>query len=135
MEMPPLLAGVLDDEPEMRKALRRLLTGCGVGVEEFANGRDLIAMLASRTLDVLLLDLHMPAFSGFDVLEALSTRRVSFPVIVITAKCEEGTSDRLRSLGAFTCLEKPIDRDVLLSAIEAAITPHRLRPRVSPFPR
>lgn len=135
VELPPALAGVLDDEPQMRTALRRLLTGCGFGVEEFATGRDLIAMLASRTLDVLLLDLHMPEFSGFDVLEALSTRRVSFPVIVITAKYDEGTSDRLRTLGAFTCLEKPIDRDVLLPAIQVAIMRHKFSQRVSPFLR
>ena len=67
----PVVA-VLDDEPEMRKALRRLLTGRGFIVEEYANGNDLIAAIGSRPTDCILLDLHMPEVSGFDVLENLS---------------------------------------------------------------
>ena len=55
----PVVA-VLDDEPEMRKALRRLLTSRGFRVEEYERGEDLLAALGSHPLDYLLLDLHMP---------------------------------------------------------------------------
>ena len=118
----PVLA-VLDDEPEMRKALRRLLTCRGFCVEEYAPGRDLLAAFDSRPLACLLLDLHMADVSGFDVLAAFRARQIGVPVIVITAHDEPGTAERVGSLGAAAYLRKPVDRDALLSAIGAALSP------------
>jgi DNA-binding response OmpR family regulator len=120
----PVVA-ILDDEPEMRKALRRLLTCRGFGVEEYERGEDLLAALSSHPLDYLLLDLHMPGINGFDVLQAVRSRQIPVPVIVITAHDEPGTAERVRGLGAAAYLKKPVDRDALLSAIAAA-TPARL---------
>ena len=117
----PVVA-VLDDEPEMRKALRRLLTCRGFRVEEYACGEDLLLALQSRRLDYLLLDLHMPGINGFDVLEAFRSRHIPVPVIVITAHDEPETAERVRALGASAYLKKPVDRDTLLSAIAAAAT-------------
>ena len=111
---------VLDDEPEMRKALRRLLTCRGFRVEEYERAEDLLAVLDSHPLDYLLLDLHMPEANGFDVLEACRSRHITVPVIVITAHDEPGTAERVRALGASAYLKKPVDRDALLDAIEAA---------------
>jgi FixJ family two-component response regulator len=115
----PLIA-VLDDEPEMRKAVRRLLTGRGFAVEEYAHGNDLLAALESHPFHCLLLDLHMAEVSGFDVLEGFRSRFIRVPVIVITAHDEPGTEERVRSLGACAYLKKPVDRETLLAAIEAA---------------
>ena len=123
----PVVA-VLDDEPEMRKALRRLLTGRGFRVEEYAHGNDLLAALDSQPPDCLLLDLHMPEVSGFDVLENFQSRHIRTPVIVITAHDEPGTETRVRSLGACAYLKKPVDRDALLSAISAVISPAETKP-------
>ncbi len=120
----PVVA-ILDDEPEMRKALRRLLTSRGFRAEEYACGEDLLAALSSHPLDYLLLDLHMPGINGFDVLEAVRSRQIPLPVIVITAHDEPGTAERVRGLGAAAYLKKPVDREALLSAIAAA-TPARL---------
>jgi len=117
----PVLA-VLDDEPEMRKALRRLLNGRGFRVEEYASGNDLFAALDSHPPDCLLLDLHMTEVSGFEVLETFRSRQIHVPVIVITAHDEPGTADRVRSLGGCAYLKKPVDRDALFSAITEALT-------------
>jgi len=114
------MIAVLDDEPEMRKAFRRLLTCRGFRVEEYAHGEDLLAVIGLHPLDCLLLDLHMSGISGFDVLEAFRSRQISVPVIVITAYDEPGTAERVRALGASAYLQKPVDRDVLFSAIQAA---------------
>lgn len=115
----PVIA-VLDDESEMRKALRRLLTSRGYRVEEYERGEDLLAALGSQPMDCLLLDLHMTGINGFDVLEAFRSRQIPVPVIVITAHDEPGTSDRVHALGAKAYLKKPVDRDVLLAAIATA---------------
>ena len=115
----PVVA-VLDDEPEMRKALRRLLTCRGFRVQEYERGEDLLAALDSQPLDYLLLDLHMPGINGFNVLETFEARHIPVPVIVITAHDEPGTRERVHALGASAYLKKPVDRDALLSAIAAA---------------
>jgi len=122
----PVVA-ILDDEPEMRKALRRLLTCRGFGVEEYERGEDLLAALSSHPLDYLLLDLHMPGINGFDVLEAVRSRQIPVPVIVITAHDEPGTAERVRGLGAAAYLKKPVDREALLSALATA-TSHNQKP-------
>ena len=117
-----MVAGI-DDEPEMRKALRRLLRSRGFRVAEYASGEDLLAALDSQPLDYLLLDLHMPGINGFDVMEAFRSRRIAVPVIVITAHDEPGTADRVQALGAAAYLKKPVDRDALFSTIGAATAP------------
>jgi FixJ family two-component response regulator len=121
----PLVA-VLDDEPEMRKALRRLLTSRGFRVEEYESGEDLLAASGSD-LDCLLLDLHMPGINGFDVLDVLRARQIPVPVIVITAHDEPGTAERVQALDAVAYLKKPVDRDTLLFAIDAALTHGKLQ--------
>lgn len=124
---------MLDDEPELLKALRRLLTGRHFAVEEFTDGKDFLAAVGSRRLDCLLLDLHMAEVSGFDVLAAFQSRHIRVPVIVITAHDEPGTEQRVRSLGAFAYLKKPVDGDALLSTIHAAIA-HSLKTITPPEP-
>jgi DNA-binding response OmpR family regulator len=117
------VVAILDDEPEMRKELRRLLTCRGFRVEEYGRGEDLLAGFGTHPSDYLLLDLHMPGINGFDVLEAFRSRQSSVPVIVITAHDEPGTAERVRALGASAYLKKPVDRDALFAAIAAAKPP------------
>jgi FixJ family two-component response regulator len=120
--MPPAtkVVAILDDEPAMRKALRRLLTSRGFRVEEYERGEELIAALDSNSLDCLLLDLHMPGLNGFDVLETCRSRRISVPVIVFTAHDEPGTAERVLALGASAYLKKPVNKQALLAGIETA---------------
>ena len=111
---------VLDDEPVMRKALRRLLGSRGFRVEEYSCAEDLLAALDLHVVDCLLLDLHMPGTNGFDVLTDFQVRHIPVPIVVITAHDEADTADRVHALGASAYLKKPVDRDALLAAIEAA---------------
>ena len=105
----------------MLKAIRRLLACRGFRVDTYERGAELLTTLeGSPRPDCLVLDLHMPEMSGFDVLEALRTRQIPVPVIVITGHDAPGMEERSRMLGAISYLRKPVDRDDLLSAIEAA---------------
>ena len=115
----PLVA-VLDDEPEMRKALRRLLMCYGFRVGEYDGGEDFLAALDSTPPDCLLLDLHMPGVNGFEVLEVLRSRECPVPTVVITAHDQPGSAERVQALGACAYLKKPVDRDALLAAIADA---------------
>ena len=127
----PIVVAVLDDEPQMRKALRRLLGCHGFRVEDYERGNDFLAALPSHPADCLVLDLHMPDVSGFDVLTTLAARHVTTPVVVITGHGEPGTAERVLALGASAYLTKPVDEAVLLSAIHSAIeraAPHHSQP-------
>ena len=120
----PSVVAVLDDELQMRKALRRLLATHGFRVEAYESGKDLLAALSSHPADCLVLDLHMPEVDGFDVLAGFQSQRDVTPVIVITGHDEPGTAERALSLGAFAYLSKPVDESALLSAIKSAIATH-----------
>lgn len=108
---------VLDDEAQMRRALRRLLGSHGYDVELFEEGASLLAAQAEQQFDCILLDLHMPGLSGFDVMEKLSLAPHQTKVIVITGKDEPGNAERVRELGAQAYLLKPVDEEPLLEAI------------------
>jgi len=73
-------------------------------------------------MDCLLLDLRMPEMSGYEVMEGLSARGISTPVIVLSAHGEPDTDERVRDLGAAAYLTKPVDETALLSAIAGALS-------------
>ncbi len=113
---------VLDDEPEMRKALQRLLRSYGFRVETHGRGEDLLASLQAGLPDCIVLDLHMPGISGFDVLATLKSDRIRTPVVVITGHDEPSTEQRVRSSGVVAYFTKPVDESALISAIEQAVS-------------
>lgn len=120
----PLIIAVLDDEEQMRKALRRLLSTHGFLVQTYASGQDLLRSLAYQRPDCLVLDLHMPDMSGFDVLRTIEEQDGKLPTIVITGHDTPGTADRVRSLGAGAYLMKPVDELILVGAIERETHSH-----------
>ncbi|HET9022925.1 MAG TPA: response regulator [Burkholderiaceae bacterium] len=111
---------ILDDEEAYRCALSRLLKAHGYDAVSFSAGQQLIAETARRRFDCVLLDLHMPGMTGFDVLETLRAMPAAPPVIVITAHDEPECVQRARALNAFECQIKPVASPVLLGAIERA---------------
>jgi FixJ family two-component response regulator len=121
MTRAPAVIAVLDDEPQMRKALRRLLTTYGFEVETYESGDAFLASLSSHPADCLVLDLQMPALNGFDVLAALQSRHSATPVVVITAHDEPGTEERVHALGARGFVRKPVDASLLVLAIASAM--------------
>lgn len=123
----PLSIAVLDDEAHMRRALHRLLCLHGHDVALFDEGHALIHAQSSRRFDCIVLDLHMPGLSGFDVMEQLSQFSHHPPMIVITGKDEPGNEARARELGATAYLLKPVDEAPLLEAIAAGSGPKERR--------
>lgn len=123
MNPPQSVVAVLDDEPQMRKALRRLLVSHGFRVEDYRSGREFLNALPAHPIDCLVLDLHMPEFSGFDVLDAVAMEALPPPVVVITGHDEPGTRERALGLGASSYLTKPVDEKALLEAINSVVPP------------
>lgn len=121
MNQTPVLIAVLDDETRMRSALRRLLQAHGFRVELFETGEEFIEAASLIRPDCLLLDLHMPQMSCFDVLASLNALHLPIRVIVVTGHDEAGSADRARLLGAVDYLLKPLDAGALVNAIRHAL--------------
>ena len=111
---------ILDDEEHYRRALSRLLRAHGYEVASFSTGEELVAEVAQRAFDCVLLDLHMPGMTGFDVLARLRGKPAPPPVIVITAHDDPGFLQKALDLDAFECQSKPVTSPALLGAIERA---------------
>ena len=112
---------IVDDEEPVRRALKRLMVSEGMSVESFASGIDFLESLAERRPDCVVLDLHMPVISGFDVQTRLAQSRDSPPVVVITCQDTPETRQRVMDGGAAAFLRKPVIARVLLDAIASAI--------------
>lgn len=117
---PPRLA-VVDDDDDVRVAVCRLIASAGFAVEAFASGAEFLQSLEREEPDCVVLDLHMPGMSGFEVQEALARDRRSVQVIVLTGHNVAGSHARVLARGAAACLCKPADDRVLLAAIDAAL--------------
>jgi FixJ family two-component response regulator len=119
----PLLA-VVDDDADVRVALTRLVSSAGFAVETFASGAEFLRSLQDHEPDCVVLDLHMPEMSGFDVEGALTSDHSALPVVVITGHHTPESQARAIQLGAKAYLRKPVNDSVLLEAIEKAIGRH-----------
>ena len=111
---------VVDDEAQIRRALRTALAGHGYRVDIAEDGEAARAELASRMPDVLLLDLVMPGVDGFEVLR--QTRAWSqLPIIVLSARGGERDKVRALDLGADDYLTKPFGMQELLARVRAVL--------------
>ena len=76
-----LLLAVVDDDADVRVALTRLVASAGFAVETFASGTEFLRSVQDHEPDCVVLDLHMPEMSGFDVQGALSRGHPALPVV------------------------------------------------------
>jgi FixJ family two-component response regulator len=116
-----LLLAVVDDDADVRVALTRLVSSAGFAVETFGSGAEFLNSIRNHKPDCVVLDLHMPEVSGFDVQCALADAHAAIPVVVITGHDTPESRARTLQLGAKAYLCKPIDDKALLAAIGSAI--------------
>lgn len=111
---------VVDDEPQIRRALRVALTGHGYQVEIADDGEQALIALASRVPDVVVLDLVMPGIDGFEILRQTRTWS-QVPIIVLSARGQERDKVRALDLGADDYLTKPFGMNELLARVRVAL--------------
>jgi FixJ family two-component response regulator len=116
---------VVDDEESVLKALERLLRAEGFSVETFSSGADFLRSMQRHRPHCVVLDLHMPQLSGFQVQQALGQIDPRLPVVIITGDDVPGSRARALGQGAKAFLRKPVDDAILLDAIYAAIRDSR----------
>ena len=118
MANPPRVV-VVEDDPSVAAGLVRGLRLAGFEVELATDGTTGARLAMAAEIDVVLLDLMLPARSGFEVLEMLQRRPAVPPVIVLSARTELG--DRLRAfqLGAIDFVPKPFWVEEVVARIRA----------------
>jgi two-component system response regulator ResD len=111
---------IVDDDPIVRDVLSRYLERGGFRVATAADGEAAVVEFESRHPDLVLLDLMLPRIDGFGVFEVIR-RTNSTPVIMLTAKGEEG--DRITGLdfGADDYVSKPFSPKEVLARVRAVL--------------
>jgi two-component system KDP operon response regulator KdpE len=115
---------VVDDEPQIRRALNLALSAHGYSVRLAEHGDQALIELASWSPDAMVLDLVMPGRDGFDVLRELRTWSM-LPVIVLSARGEERDKVVALDLGADDFVTKPFGMDELLARLRAVMRRQR----------
>jgi two-component system KDP operon response regulator KdpE len=118
MSAPRIL--VVDDEPELRRALARSLSGHDYAVREAPDGAGALREFAAFKPDVVLLDLILPDTSGVDVCRELRRLRDT-PIIVLSVVGEERAKVDALDAGADDYLTKPFGMGELLARVRVAL--------------
>ena len=119
---------VVDDEPDLRRALADAFTGDGHRVTPVADGRSAIDRASTTRFDVILLDVALgPGPDGFEVCRALRARGNLVPIIMLTARDSEADAVLGLEAGADDYVTKPFGVTELRSRIRAVL--RRASPR------
>ena len=111
---------VVDDEPEIVRTVRLLLTGSGYRVITAPTGEDALEEIEHRMPDLVVLDLMLPGMDGIDVLRHIRARS-RVPVLVLSARGEELTKVQALDEGADDYIAKPFGAKEFLARIRVAL--------------
>jgi FixJ family two-component response regulator len=119
------LVFVVDDDEAVRKSLARLLRSVGLAVESFPSASEFLAREHYDGVGCIVLDVRMPALDGMGLQGRLAAQEVDLPIVFLTGHGDIPMSVRAMKRGAFDFLTKPVDEDVLLTAVRRALLRHR----------
>ena len=112
---------LVDDEPEVLKAVARLLRAEAFPVSAFSSPREFLDQVDPEAPGCLVLDMSMPAISGLEVQRELETRGCRLPVVFLTGRADVPDTVRAMKGGASDFLTKPVEDEELLGAVRRAI--------------
>jgi FixJ family two-component response regulator len=119
MPSKPLHIAIVDDDVSVLTALARLLGTCSYRTATYQSAGEFLESLSHSTPQCLVVDMQMPEVTGLDLLHHLTRHGIRIPTIVITGHDEAGNRARCEAVGTRAYLLKPLQGDVLLSAIDA----------------
>ncbi len=122
---------VIDDEPDLVRALGMRLSSRGYEVSTAYDGVQAMSKITSESPDLVLLDIHLPAGNGYRICERLRSQPKTWgiPVIAITADPRPEAEQKCRRYGCAAFFRKPYDPHRLLEAIQEALPPEESPPR------
>ena len=132
MNEPAPIVFVVDDDPSVRRAIKRLIESVGLQVEPFGSAEEFLLGKRPNAPSCLVLDIRLPGISGLDFQHKLAEANIHIPIIFVTAHGDIPMSVRAIKAGAVEFLTKPVRDQDLLDAIKQAVERDRagLRQRV-----
>ena len=115
---------VVEDDPEMRDLLRKVLEKEGYRVSVAGDGAEALSMLGGGGYDLILTDMLMPVKNGLDLLQDVHRSRPTLPVIMVTAFGDWASYSRAVEMGAAAFINKPLRMSELIAAVHATLARH-----------
>lgn len=119
MEKDPLIL-LIDDEPQILRALKTILTANHFNILSAVNGEQGLALAAAQAPDVIILDLSLPDINGFEVCQKIREWS-SVPIIILSVRDSEKDKVTALDMGADDYLTKPFGIEELLARIRVAL--------------
>ena len=117
---------IVDDEPTILQSLSGLLTDEGFEIITADNGYEALKVIDAEAPDMVLLDIWMPGIDGIETLKEIKKNNANLPVIIITGHGNVETAVKATKLGAYDLIEKPLNIDKVIVAINNALNFRRL---------
>ncbi len=118
---------IVDDDPEVRALLTRVLAKAGCVTAEAASGAEATAALGRQEFDVVLVDIKLPDASGLDILRWARSAEVDTEFVVLTGHADVETAVEAMRLGAYDFIAKPWRNAELVEVIGKAAEKKALR--------
>lgn len=121
MDTPNLLIAIIDDDASLRLALVGLVRSLGYRATGFGSAEEFLAADSASQSACIVTDIQMPGLSGIELKLKLNQDGNPAPVIMITARTEQGLRDRAFASGAVCVLQKPFAAETLIACLEKAL--------------
>jgi DNA-binding response OmpR family regulator len=121
---------VVEDDPTVQKALRRLFETEGFVVEVQSDGRSALESFQASAPSAIVLDLRLPKLSGKDLCKDIKAQCPTLPIVVLSAASDVSDKVLLLELGADDYVTKPFSPRELLARVRAALR-HTVRPETA----
>jgi FixJ family two-component response regulator len=112
---------IVDDDQSYRESLVAFISSMKLKSRVFNDGQEYLNQFDPHVPGILILDIRMPNFGGFAILEQLAKQPLCLPSIILTGFADVSTAVRAMQLGAFDFLQKTISHSELREVIERAI--------------
>jgi len=108
---------IIDDDPGVKLAFEKVLTGEDFLIATSSNSERLIDLIGLKNPRAVILDMKMPGYSGADLLRKIKKSNRKLPVIIMTAYSNIFTEKDALMLGADAYLKKPFEINTMLSKL------------------
>ncbi len=118
---------VVDDSPQISKALSDLLGASGYSVRAAPSGERALQIMETTAFDLVLTDLKMTGMSGIDLAKKVMERMPGVPVVILTGYGDMDSVINALRLGVADYLKKPFSMDEVLSVVQRELTKGQAR--------
>jgi FixJ family two-component response regulator len=112
---------IVDDDPQVRRFLKRVCDHSSLRTKTFADGREFLQALNTLEPGVVLLDITMPDIGGLEVLEAMGGETRAFPVLIFTSHTEISLAVQAVRSGALDFIEKTTPAPQIVERVKQAM--------------